>query len=330
MIMEKSLSAIASRAGRRAMGISDMRSDLTNLKEGIRSGCRESQLLFILAYQQRKLSGQLLPEVNDVEFRVFSQNGEDGISWYIFSLIGAETKTVVEIFAGDGIQCNAANLLVNHGWTALLVDGDEGNVTRGRAFYQRHPDTFGFAPRFLHAWVDADNVNRLVTGEDFEGEIDLLSLDIDGIDYWLWRALTAVRPRVVVAEVQAIWSDSRAVTVPYCSDFRTECVDGFGIYCGASLPAFVKLARAKGYRLVGTQRHGYNAFFCAMTWGRTVFRKSAHRSGRGFHSLSGRTKRCSRSSKTKRGSKYENHQATRNIWSLNEFLLDEQGVDNDR
>jgi hypothetical protein len=161
-------------------------------------------------------------------------------------------------------------------------------------------------------------------------EIDLLSLDIDGIDYWLWKAITVIRPRVVVAEVQVIWGDSRSVTVPYRSDFRAEYLHGFGIYCGASLPAFVKLARAKGYRLVGTQCHGYNTFFLRDDVGRTVFRKSARRSGRGFHSLSGRTKRCSRSSKTKRGSKYENHHVTRNVWSLNEFLLDEQGVDNDR
>jgi hypothetical protein len=92
-------------------------------------------------------------------------------------------------------------------------------------------------------------------------EIDLLSLDIDGIDYWLWKAITVIRPRVVVAEVQVIWGDSRSVTVPYRSDFRAEYLHGFGIYCGASLPAFVKLARAKGYRLVGTQCHGYNTFF---------------------------------------------------------------------
>src|SRR5438046_10236891 len=83
--------------------------------------------------------------------------------------------------------------------------------------------------------------------------------------------MTAVPPRVVVAEVQAIWGDSRAVTVPYRSDFHAEYVDGFGIYCGASLPAFVKLARAKGYRLIGTQRYGFNAFFLRDDVGRAIF-----------------------------------------------------------
>jgi hypothetical protein len=240
-------------------------------KESISRASKENQLLLMLAYQHRRMLNQPLLPLGDVEFRAFSQNGEDGILWYIFSLIGTQTKTVVEICAGDGMQCNAANLIVNHGWTGLLFDGDEGNVERGRAFYRSHPDTFLFPPRFVHAWIDRDNVNSLISGENISGEIDLLSLDIDGIDYWLWQALSVVRPRVVVAEVQAIWADSRAVTVPYRSDFRAEYVDGFGIYSGASLPAFVKLAKSKGYRLIGTQRYGFNAFFLRDDVGVDIF-----------------------------------------------------------
>ncbi len=240
-------------------------------KDQVSRASKEDQLLLMLAYQQRKMLNQPLLRLNDVEFRAFSQNGEDGILWYIFSLIGAQTRIVVEICCGDGVQCNAANLIVNHGWTGLLFDGDEGNVERGKTFYRQDPDVFIFPPRFVHAWIDRDNVNGLVSGEGISGEIDLLSLDIDGIDYWLWQALTVVRPRVVVAEVQAIWGDSRAVTVPYRSDFRAEYVDGFGIYCGASLPAFVTLAKSKGYRLIGTQRYGFNAFFLRDDVGVDIF-----------------------------------------------------------
>ena len=79
----------------------------------------------------------------------------------------------------------------------------------------------------------------------FEGEIDLLSLDIDGIDYWIWEALEVIRPRVVVAEIQCIWGADRAVTVPYDPQFRAEYVQGFGIYSGASLKAFIKLGSAQ-------------------------------------------------------------------------------------
>ena len=92
-----------------------------------------------------------------------------------------------------------------------------------------------------------------------EGEIDLFSLDIDGIDYWIWNAVSVIQPRVVLVEYQDIWGPERAVTVPYKPDFNR--FDVHPDFYGASLPAFVKLGHAKGYRLVGVNRYGFNAFF---------------------------------------------------------------------
>jgi hypothetical protein len=98
-----------------------------------------------------------------------------------------------------------------------------------------------------------------LTSEGVVGGVDLLSIDLDGVDYWIWSALTVVTPRVVIIECQDIWGADRSVTVPYSPDFRRP---GPGYdYCGASLPALVKLGRQKGYRLVGTNRYGYNAIF---------------------------------------------------------------------
>jgi hypothetical protein len=113
----------------------------------------------------------------------------------------------------------------------------------------------------VQAWITAENVNDVLTANGISGDVDVFSLDIDGMDYWVWKALTAISPRVVIAEIQAIWKCDAPVTVPYRADFRTEYIDGFGVYSGASLPAFVKLASAKGYRLVGCQRYGFNAVF---------------------------------------------------------------------
>jgi hypothetical protein len=243
------------------LGVREMQREVIRLKQSVMGVARENQISLMLEYRRQMAAKETLPPLNDVEFRTFSQNGEDGILWYIFSLLGTHNKTCVEICAGNGQECNTANLIVNHGWTGLLFDGNEENVASGSAYYRGHPDTFTFPPKFIHAWIDKDNINQLILDQGFKGEIDLLSLDIDGIDYWLWEAITVVRPRVVVAEIQAIWGDTRSVTVPYRSDFRAEYVDGFGVYSGASLPAFVKLARRKGYRLIGTQRYGFNAFF---------------------------------------------------------------------
>jgi hypothetical protein len=216
-----------------------------------------------LAYEWKSMlrRGEPLPSFGDVEFRAFSQNGEDGILLYIFSLIGSTNKTCVEICAGDGVECNSANLILNHGWEGLLVDGNEKLVQKGKEFYSRHRDTFSFPPKFAHAWIDRETVNDLIAGYGFTGEIDLLSIDLDGVDYWIWEAIEIIQPRVVLAETQCVWGAEHSLSVPYRSDFNSPLIQGFAVYSGASLPAFVRLGRRKGYRLVGAQALGFNAFF---------------------------------------------------------------------
>ena len=225
-----------------------------------------------LSFKYRELANQgIRCSFDDIEFRNFSQNGEDGILWYIFSIVGATSKTCVEMCSGDGRQCNSSNLIINHGWTGLLFDGNEEYVASGRAFFASHPDTYAYPPKFAHAWITAENANSLIDSNGYSGEIDLLSLDLDGVDYWIWDAIGVISPRVVIAEVQAIWGAERSVTVPYRPDFRAGFFKGFGIYSGASLPAFVKLARTKGYRLVGCQRYGFNAIFLRDDVGQSAF-----------------------------------------------------------
>ena len=166
------------------------------------------QLLLRLQYQDLARRGVDLPTLEDVEFRCHSQNGEDGILLYIFALIATTNRRVVEICAGDGIECNAANLLVNHGWSGLLLDGDAELVARGKAFYANCLNTWVQPPTFVNAWITSDRVNSVVGDHGFSGPIDLLSLDVDGNDYWIWKALDCVTPRVVVLDTQK--SENRA------------------------------------------------------------------------------------------------------------------------
>ncbi len=217
------------------------------------------QILLALKYQELLRSGAPLPTLQDVEFRAFSQTGEDGILLYLFALIGTTNRRAVEISAGTGTTCNTANLIVNHGWHGLLFDGNRERIRFGQRFYAQNEDTFVTPPQMVHAWITRDNVNELIAGHGFQGEIDLLSLDIDGVDYWIWQAISCIQPRVVVLEFSNMWGPDRAVTVPYRSDFHNRAAHPY--YCGASLAAFVKLSRQKGYRLVGCQRHCNNAFF---------------------------------------------------------------------
>lgn len=206
------------------------------------------------------VSGQR-PSFRDVGFRIHSQHEEDGILLFLFALLGMSNRMAVEICCGSGIECNAANLVINHGFTALMMDGKADNIRSAREFFHSHSDTKYWPPTLIHSWITAENCNDLVKRHGFSGELDLLSVDIDGIDYWLWRALTSVNPRVVVIEFNHLWGAKVSVTVPYAPDFRAEFTQYGSDYAGASLPAMVKLAKQKGYRLVGTNRFATNAFF---------------------------------------------------------------------
>ena len=118
-------------------------------------------------------------------------------------------------------------------------------------------ETFFHPPEFTQAWITAENVNELIEKAGVKGPIDLLSLDVDGIDYWLWKAISVIQPTVVICEIHNVIPFNRALTVPYSPEFTF----GNEEFRGASLAAMCKLGREKGYRLIGTHRYGFNAFF---------------------------------------------------------------------
>lgn len=224
----------------------------------------------MLMQQYRLLSlksNDCLPSFNDVGFRKYSQFEEDGILLYIFSLISPINRICVEICAGDGRECNTSNLIINHGWWGHLFDGDKNNVKSGEVFFSRNKDTFLYPPRFNQAWITVENVNEQISNSGASGAIDLLSLDIDGMDYWIWKAITVIEPQVVVCEIQNYIPANRPLTVPYDPEFVFESEN----FRGASLAAMCKLGREKGYRLIGTHRFGFNAFFMKNGVGEAFF-----------------------------------------------------------
>jgi hypothetical protein len=229
-----------------------------------------SQLLLQGHYQRLYAEGKPLPALADVEFRCHSQNGEDGIIHYVFSLVGAGPKKAVEISAGDGLECNSANLIINHGWDALLFDADEGSIAGGKEFYRTSRDTFCRPPTMVQAWINAENVDALIAAHGYSGEVGLLSVDVDGMDYWIWKAIRGISPRLVVVEFNCTWGPELSVSVPYDPQFKLDFSKA-PYYCSASLAAFCKLAEEKGYRLIGLQRLGFNAFFLRKDLGQDIF-----------------------------------------------------------
>ena len=225
------------------------------------SNSKACQDLLRLEYRRTMHSGIPLPALSDTGFRVFSQNDEDGHLHHIFSVIGTETRKSAEICCGNGIECNTANLIINHGWHGLLVDGDAKLLELGRGFYGTCRDTHIYPPILAQAWITAENVNDLFISTGFVGQLDLLSIDMDGVDYWVWKAIHVIEPRVVVVEYLNFWGPEVSVTIPYNDRFEAHWKDGQTDYFGASLAAFVKLGKSKGYRLVGSNKYDFNAYF---------------------------------------------------------------------
>jgi hypothetical protein len=183
-------------------------------------------------------------------FRLHSQNQEDGLLWALFQQAGVTTARFVELGSGSS-GGNAAMFAAECGWTGLMVEGD-----RDKAAYAARQ-----FPRVtaLCAWITPETVNDLLTQHGFTDEVDLFSLDIDGNDYWVWKAMTACSPRVVVLEYNSMFGPERAVTIPYDPKFSRH--DHRFCYFGASLAALTRLSAKKGYRLVAVEPTGVNAFF---------------------------------------------------------------------
>ena len=216
-----------------------------------------AQCNLVATWKQCLQAGLVLP-LDQVGFRTFSQFEEDGILLYLFTVLGASNRTFIEIGAADGINSNCANLAINHGWTGLFVDGDPSRIQRGREYYSKHPSTWSYSPKFIHHMIDRDNVNDVIRGGGFEGEVDLLSIDIDGNDYWVWEALECISPRIVVIETHVQFG-MQSIVVPY--DKNHVYPGKHHQYHGASAPAIAKLARRKGYRLVGANHYGINSIY---------------------------------------------------------------------
>ena len=212
----------------------------------------------IYHYYQESAKRGSLPPIKDTGLRVFSQFEEDGILLYLFAAIGTSNRVFVDIGSGNGINSNCANLAINFGWHGLFIDGSEDNIQQGREYYSHHRDTYAYPPKFVQAIVQREDINEIIANAGFRGEVDLLSIDIDGNDYWIWDALTVISPRVVIIETHVEFGLNNIV-VPYDKDYMYP--GKHPVYHGASPVAMAKLAQSKGYRLVGANNYGFNTIY---------------------------------------------------------------------
>lgn len=189
--------------------------------------------------------------INEFESRVSSQNGEDGILSEIFRRLRIGAGFFVEFGVQDGSECNTA-LLAASGWSGVYVEVDPADASRLAERYAATPRI-----RTLQAFITAENITGIFESARVPAEFDILSIDIDGNDYWVWQALAPYKPRVVVIEYNAEHVPPERWVMKYDRSHRWDKTT----YYGASLASYAALAQTKGYSLVGTEKTGVNAFF---------------------------------------------------------------------
>jgi hypothetical protein len=194
--------------------------------------------------------------LRDVEFRVFSQYGDDGIIQYLLQHVDAP-ESFIEFGVETYRESNTRFLLVKDNWRGLVIDGSDTNV----ASIKSMPEHWRHDLTVLASFITRDNINDLFTGAGFAGDIGLLSIDIDGNDYWVWEAVEVVSPVIVVAEYNSVFGPEAKVSVPYAADYTRRAAHHSHLFFGASLAALCDLAERKGYAFVGSNSNGNNAYF---------------------------------------------------------------------
>jgi hypothetical protein len=186
--------------------------------------------------------------------QTFSQGGEDGAIAEICRRIGASERNFVEVGVGNGLENNTVFLL-SQGWKGWWLEADEQAVASINATFRRQIALGNLS--VLRATVTAENVANLFRRLAVPAEFDLLSIDIDRNTYWVWAALSAYKPRIVVVEYNASYPPDVDWKVEYRADAHWNGTS----YFGASLKAYELLGRDLGYSLVGCEVAGTNAFF---------------------------------------------------------------------
>ena len=191
------------------------------------------------------------------EFRVFSQWGEDGIIQHLINRVPIERRIFVEFGVENYVESNTRFLLTNNQWAGLVIDGSAENID----YIRRDQIYWATNLKAEHSFITKENINELLTRNGISGDIGLLSVDIDGNDYWVWQAIDVISPRIVICEYSSQFGSVAEVTTPYDPSFVRGSAHYSHVYYGASISALCSLAASKGYSLVAANAVGNNVFF---------------------------------------------------------------------
>jgi hypothetical protein len=218
---------------------------------------KEAQELKLLVAKSLSERSTAAKNLQEAEFKVFSQWGDDGIIQYLIGNIDIKNKIFIEFGVENYMESNTRFLLINSNWKGLVMDGSEENINyvKNDTIYWKHDLTA------LAKFITCENINETINSENISGNIGLLSIDIDGNDYWIWKNITVIDADIVVVEYNSVFGDERPITVPYDASFIRAKAHYSNLFYGTSLTSLCDLAQEKGYDFVGCNSAGNNAYF---------------------------------------------------------------------
>jgi hypothetical protein len=235
------------------------RSDENSNKKNINRNDNSEQQILMLGrlLSETVKSKKLIDSLKEVEFKAFSQFGDDGIIQWLVNNIEFPHKTFIEFGVEDYRESNTRFLMMNDNWSGMIMDASPKNVERIRNsdYFWRHDLIV------KSVFIDRENINELISSAHFDKDVGILHIDLDGNDYWIWKEIKTISPVVVILEYNSILGIDRALTVPYDKYFRRTEAHFSNLYCGASLRALHQLSEQKGYSFIGCNGAGNNAYF---------------------------------------------------------------------
>ena len=226
----------------------------------IGKGSNEVQKLALGKMLSKKNKLKTIEKIEDIEFKIFSQFGDDGIIQFLIDKlkIDYEYHNFVEFGVEDYSEANTKFLLLNNNWSGLILDSSNENIEniKKKNFFWK------FELEAIKSFITKENINSIITNSNINRKkIGILSIDIDGNDYWVWKEINVIDPLIVIVEYNSTFGFEKKISIPYKQDFDRSKAHHSNLYWGASIEALKFLAKQKGYKFLTTNSAGNNAYF---------------------------------------------------------------------
>ena len=218
---------------------------------------QQKELVLTAKIFANSVADKKISSIEEAEFQVYSQFGEDGIIQWLIHNVDIKNKTFIEFGVEDYTESNTRFLLMNNNWTGLVMDGSENSIN----CLKRWESFWRYDLTAVAAFITKDNINALIRGGGFRGDMGILSIDLDGNDWWILNAIDCVSPRILICEYNNIFGAEKKVTIPYDAGFIRTKKHYSNLYWGCSIAALCVWAENNGYYYMGSNSAGNNAFF---------------------------------------------------------------------